>query len=380
MNVAYLLGSLNRGGTETLILDVFRNASKADFNIIGIYRRDGAYKGDFLATGVPFFKCSVKSNRFISYFRSLRKILLQNNIQIVHAQQYIDCLYAKIATIGTGIKIAETFHGYDFDTSRLSKRLINLSMFIADRVCFVSQCEKDYYLRAYNKKDSAKYQVVYNGVAFDKLDQKYAEPEIFKIDSATAENSDHADMNKRPRIAMVGNFVSGRSQNFPVEAIDILRQRGIKEFDFYFVGRRNDKEPWRYDDCVNYCLEHNLQNVRFVGGRSDVPAILQHLDAFVYSTDHDTFGIAVVEAMAAGLPVFVNDWGVMREVVNRGRQIDYSLWETGNPESLADMLSDYFAVPDKYRQLALSAKPNIRKAFCIEQHLKRLKEIYNSIA
>jgi hypothetical protein len=35
MKIAYLLGSLNRGGMETLMLDVFKNADKADFDFIG---------------------------------------------------------------------------------------------------------------------------------------------------------------------------------------------------------------------------------------------------------------------------------------------------------------------------------------------------------
>lgn len=39
MKVAYLLGSLSRGGTETLLLDVFRNADKADFEFIGVQGR-----------------------------------------------------------------------------------------------------------------------------------------------------------------------------------------------------------------------------------------------------------------------------------------------------------------------------------------------------
>lgn len=55
-----------------------------------------------------------------------------------------------------------------------------------------------------------------------------------------------------------------------------------------------------------------MDKVHFMGPRSDVPELLASWDAFLYSTDHDTFGIAVVEAIAAGLPTFVNDWEVMK--------------------------------------------------------------------
>ena len=289
MTVAYLLGSLNRGGTETLVLDTFRNAQKAGYQMIGIYRHEGAYLTDFQQTGVPFIHCAVKKHRFITYFLQLRKVLLQNNVQIVHAQQFIDCLYAKLATLGTSIKIVETFHGYDFDASWLNRRLIDLSMRLADRVCFVSMNEKEYYLKAYNKKDSDKYQVVYNGISFDKLDQQYEEPDFLQQTPSTAENLTKIDppqagiTHYRLRMAMVGNFVSVRSQSIVCRAIDLLAQRGVSDFDFYFIGRRNEQEPWRYDDCVTFCRDRHLNHVHFMGGRADVPAILQHLDAFVYS-------------------------------------------------------------------------------------------------
>ena len=75
-----------------------------------------------------------------------------------------------------------------------------------------------------------------------------------------------------------------------------------------------------YDECVTYCQQNSLlDKVSFLGSRDDVPTILQQLDAFVYATDHDTFGIGVVEAMAVGIPVFVNDWEVMTEITDNGK-------------------------------------------------------------
>lgn len=57
----------------------------------------------------------------------------------------------------------------------------------------------------------------------------------------------------------------------------------------------------------------------FLGLWDDVPSLLATMDAFVYATRHDSFGIAVVEAMASRVPTFVNDWGVMNELTKGGR-------------------------------------------------------------
>lgn len=169
MKVAYLLGSLSRGGTETLLLDVFRNADKADFEFIGVHRKDGPYKDDFYATKPMFIKCGPKGVRFVSYLRKLRNIIKQNKIEIVHAQQAIDAVYAHLACIRTGIKVVETFHGYDFEVWLRNRWIVKKSMDWSDAICFVSNKEKRYYLDKYGHKYADKCHVVYNGVNFDKI-------------------------------------------------------------------------------------------------------------------------------------------------------------------------------------------------------------------
>ena len=80
MKIAYLLGSLSRGGTETLLLDVFKSAEKAQYEFIGVHRKDGPYKDDFYATEPKFLQCSPKKGRFLSYFKRLRSIFKENGI------------------------------------------------------------------------------------------------------------------------------------------------------------------------------------------------------------------------------------------------------------------------------------------------------------
>ena len=59
--------------------------------------------------------------------------------------------------------------------------------------------------------------------------------------------------------------------------------------------------------------------VVFWGQRSDVPELLGQIDVFAFSTTQDEgFGIALIEAMAAGLPVIASDVPACREVLGGG--------------------------------------------------------------
>jgi len=124
MKIAYLLGSLNRGGTETLLLDVFRHSGKAGLDIIGFYRRSGALYQDFKDTAVPMIEFRPKFLFDPFYFIRLRRQLKKNQINIVHAQQALDAIYAWIACLGLEIKVVLTFHGYNFKYNVVDKMLI----------------------------------------------------------------------------------------------------------------------------------------------------------------------------------------------------------------------------------------------------------------
>ncbi len=371
MKVAYLLGSLRRGGTETLLYDLFKRHKEVPYEMLCVHRKGGAYQEEYYQTGVPMYCISPRQGRYISYIRKLRALLLREQVTHVHAQQYIDGIYARLACVGTGIQVIETFHGYDFEVGRFGRMMIRQSICWADKVCFVSECEKNCYLRKYHLQDNvAKYFVVYNGVNFEKL--SYPQPlhgrgEETPLILPTKNRPANAGM----KLAMVGNFVSGRSQSSLRQFLLDLHHAGIA-YDFYFVGKRYESK--QYDDCVQFCEEHGLDEVHFLGARSDVPAILQQLDAFVYATDHDTFGIAVIEAIAAGVPTFVNDWEVMVEITQQGHLA--TLYKTRDTQDLLTKFMHFVEYREEYKTQALQSAKEVRKLYSIETHIARLHEVY----
>ena len=365
MKVAFILGSLNRGGAESLILDVLKNTG---WQFTCIHRKGGDYKSDFYNTNHNFYECILKKNNLHLYLKNVRNILKNENVDIVHAHQYIDVLLIKLSIIFTNIKLVTTKHGYDYKLSFFQKLLVYIGFIISDRVLFVSHAQKDYYLKKYKIKDSDKYQVVYNGINFEKLD---VEP--IKLDLPTK----NFPAQRGIKLAMVGNFVPGRSQSFVCQFANLLKKTGFN-FDFYLVGKKSETEPWRYDNCVRYCEENNLTDcVHFLGSRGDVHQILKNIDAFIYSTDHDTFGIAVIEAIAAGVPTFVNDWKVMNEVCNNG--LWATIYKTKDVEDLFNKFMDFIKNVDRYKSKAKENAMAVRSAYSIERHIYNIQRIYNSL-
>lgn len=105
------------------------------------------------------------------------------------------------------------------------------------------------------------------------------------------------------------------------------------------------------------------ENVSFLGRRNDVPAILQSSRVFVLTSPSEGMSIAMLEAMAAGLPAAVTDVGDLRDAVTVG---DNGLFLCGHDaeadaSSLAHLLNDDQAL----QRMSKAARTTILERFSV---------------
>jgi len=366
MKVAYLLGSLNRGGTETLLLDVCRHLKNQEIEALGVYRKKGILESDFLQSGIPFEYLPVGKNIF-SYLFRLRKMLLSNNISVVHAQQPLDALLARLATLFSSVAVVLTLHGFDFSPEKRKRVWLKLILRSTHANVYVSKYQRDYYVDRYKLQPGRQW-VVYNGIDASKIDVPDGKPFL------------RSELKAEPDtllLGMVGNFNEVRDQFTVCRFLHLLNREGV-DFRFVFAGKRIDSMSERYDRCVEYCKQNGLSDkVTFSGVRNDVPKLLHELDAFIYSTEHDTFGIAVAEAMMAGIPVFVNDWEVMREITDNGNLA--VLYKTGEENDLLAKFLLYLQDKQNFRAKAEETAVAMKKRYSVRQHIDGLLVVYKKI-
>lgn len=366
MKTALFLGALNRGGAESLVYDILRRAGSLPFDVCCLYRKEGDYSTEFHGTGAQFIKVS-RTGGMLRYLLALRKAILRNNIDIVHAQTPSNALVCSFALLFTKVAIVTTFHGFPFsDAPRLYRSLVYRR---SRRIICVSGYEKSVYEKKWKLPPQNKLCVLYNGIDFSKLDSPALERQTDLI-------TDKGTLN----MMMVGNFRSGRNHLFICRVADGLNKRSVP-FNLYFAGRREPSEPQRYDSCVGFCENHGLtEKVHFLGGRDDVPSLLRQMDLFVYASEHDTFGIAVLEAMASGLPVVVNDWAVMDEITAHGQYA--TLYETDNAEDCISKILSFIrkkkTATDSLDEDRFRISREVRDLYSIENHVRGLYDIYKS--
>ena len=122
------------------------------------------------------------------------------------------------------------------------------------------------------------------------------------------------------------------------------------------------------------CAKLNLSSsVVFTGSRKDVDRILSAMDVFVLSSRTvECFPIAVLEAMAAGLPTVSTDVGGVHEMLIDG--VTGFLVPHSDPRQLANRILQLFSDPDLARRMGRAARSKVKSEFDLRRTVPAAEE------
>lgn len=101
--------------------------------------------------------------------------------------------------------------------------------------------------------------------------------------------------------------------------------------------------------------------IRLLGSRDDIPDILSSSDAFFLPTRAEPFGIAIIEAMAAGLPVVASRVGGIPEILD---DVAYGrLVEPDDQVGFAAALAEILSTPDNGRSMGVAGRASLANRF-----------------
>lgn len=116
--------------------------------------------------------------------------------------------------------------------------------------------------------------------------------------------------------------------------------------------------------------------VVFVGSRRDIPRVLHALDVFVLPSLYEGFGIALLEAMAAGKPVIATAVGGIPEFVLSGET--GLLIEPGNVEALADAIDRLLSHPQQARIMGAKGRIRVGESYHISTVVRQHEQVYTA--
>jgi glycosyltransferase involved in cell wall biosynthesis len=117
--------------------------------------------------------------------------------------------------------------------------------------------------------------------------------------------------------------------------------------------------------------------VRFVGARADIPEMLGLMDVFVFPSVREGLGIAVLEAMAARVPLVASDIKPISEMVRH--QQNGLLVEAANPEALAKGLIQMLGDEPLRNRLRDTAFAFVNEKFTERRMVQATEAVYREL-
>ncbi|MBC9785834.1 glycosyltransferase family 1 protein [Heliobacterium chlorum] len=295
IRVLQVLASLNRGGAETMIMNVYRqiNRRQIQFDFIVNENKDPYdYEKEVRELGGRIYPAPrFTITNYLPYKRYWEQLLMTHpEWRIIHGHHTSPALiYLNAAKSMNRVTIAHSHTaGGEKSLKSMMKVILRYPLrYIADHLLACSTSAAKWMFG--KRGDSA--QIIKNAIDINKF--------IFN-EIVRNEKRREFQIEEHFVIGHVGRFQIPKNHQFLIRIFKIITERK-KDVRLMLVG----------DGELRPAIEHKVNElgladkVIFTGSRSDIPELLQAMDLFVFPSRFEGLGLAVVEAQAAGLPCIV---------------------------------------------------------------------------
>jgi glycosyltransferase involved in cell wall biosynthesis len=371
VRVFYLVDTLNVGGTESQMAATALHLSRLRYDVtVGCLRAEGPLLNLLMNAGIPVVEFPKKKTLLSlnGMYQLLRIVffILRNKFQVIHTHDlWANLLGVPAAWLaGTPIIVSSRRYLADLEwytpwRSRIMRTIYRLST----HVVVNSEPVRDLLLTRYGLHPE-KVRVIRNAVDSRRFvvirrDKKELLP---GIDEGVK------------LIAVVANMYS------PVKGhhrlVDAARTvcRLHPDATFLLIG----DGPERSKVEKQVATAELGKNFIFLGRRKDVPELLACCDLSVLPSEAEGLPNAVLEAMAAGLPVVATRVGGTPEIIEH--DVSGLLVSSQDTEALAGAIVRILENRDLAARLAQAGQKRMRTHFSFDRLLAELERLYNPAA
>ncbi|WP_207653845.1 glycosyltransferase family 1 protein [Tepidibacter mesophilus] len=299
IRVLQVIGSLNNGGSQAMIMNLYRNIdrSKIQFDFIIDRENELFFAQEIKALGGKIYILpTFNFKNILEYPKAWNKFFKEHpEYNIIHGHvRSTASIYLRIAK-KYGLTAIAHSHSTSSGTgfSAIVKNILQYKIrYIAD---YFFACSKSAGIWLFGEK-------------VFKEDNFYILKNAIDINSFIYDEKKRIEKRKELNIegkfviGHIGRFSSSKNHNFLIDVFKEIHQRESNAV-LILVG----------DGKLRYSIENKVDdlglgnNVIFTGVSSDIPELLQAMDVFVFPSLYEGLGIVAIEAQAAGLQCIVSD-------------------------------------------------------------------------
>lgn len=367
--ILYAISRMNIGGAQRHLLEVLAHLDRRIFTPV-LYclqaRPTDSFLAEARALGVEVLdgcvRGSIRGLCVISPILGLSAELKRRGVRLVHSYLFhanlLGTLAARLAQVPVALASKRSLDTYPRRMDRWACRVGNR---LSDRVTVPAEAVKQH-VHQEEGCPLEKIVIIPNGIDLNRVDGW--------ADSGWAHTRTHVPSG--PLVGTVGRLSQKKGQRDLLEAAAVVLNH-VPQTRFLFVG----DGPLRAE-LESRARELGVEGrVRFFGPAEDAPRILFQMDLFVLSSHMEGMPNALIEAMAAGLPVVATDVGGTADVVVNGHT--GFLVPPRNPTRLAEAIVTLLKDRERARAMGAAGRARVESHFTTQTMVTRLEALYQEL-
>jgi glycosyltransferase involved in cell wall biosynthesis len=297
MKILHVVGAMNRAGTETMLMNIYRNIDreKIQFDFISYSQEEAHYDQEINDLGGRVIRLS----NTISIKQIYDVIKKYGPYDAVHSHTLFHCGIANMAALFAGVKtrIAHahtTSDKTDNYTRKSYVRIMRLFINAVSTNLLACSHAAGSYLFGQRNVTRKNYSFFPNVIDYSLfLKEPVTEVKNFK---------DKEGMENSMIIGHIGRFIDAKNHPFLLQILKsvIKREPTMKLLLVGDGDLRNQMEEAAKNESI-------YDNIRFVGIRNDIPVMMHSMDIFVFPSLYEGLGLVLLEAQASGVPCVVSE-------------------------------------------------------------------------
>ena len=371
--LVHVITRLELGGAQENTLFCVRNHDRERFQVGlvagqgGLLDEEARRIPDATVRIVPYLKHPISPwSDLVTLFR-LRSHFRAMGADIVHTHSSKAGILGRLAAFLAGVPaVVHTAHGWSFNPTQSPGRrrtfiaLERMAAVISDRLVTVSHRNRTDGL-ALGIGRVRQYDVVHSGIDLD----VYRRP-------ITARETVRAGLGIEPHHVLVGTLACLKPQKAPLDFVRAAAAAHARDDRLRFVIAGDGELR---DDLDALVRELGLQGVvRLLGWRRDVVDLLHAMDVFLLTSHFEGLPRAVLQALAAGIPVVATAVDGTPEVV-RDRQTGL-LVPPQDPEAAAGRVLEMVSDPVLRRRCVVRGREVLDRGFDVRRMVRDLERLY----
>jgi glycosyltransferase involved in cell wall biosynthesis len=295
--------------------------------------------------------------------RALVELIRRERINLVHAHLYHANLFGRLAARRAGVPCVISIHN-TYTHPKWHRRLTNwwLARHTAAILAGSTEIRRD--ILRYDRVPEQLLEVIPNSVDLSRSESKLSREEA------------RAALNLEATayvLGTVGRLEEQKGHRFLLEALARLRAQGL-DMVLLLVGAGREEPALRAQAEL---LGLGEEELRFLGTRNDLGDLFRAMDLFVMPSLWEGLSLAMLSAMAAGLPVVATDVGGVAEVL--GRDERGLVVPPGDATALATRIGWCHANREECFRLGAEAASHVRSSYSDQAMVARVEAVYERV-